>query len=532
MFKELSGDSDAKSIFTPHYLEEKIYKKFGNELKSLMPNKKKVVAPKVVSTIDDSLFAHLKDQDTLQAAAAILRKEILRIKKKKLPDYLTNQRLIKGECVTPPMVSEFLSSVIGSYKRQRRNCETFERHVNSLSQDMIYMTHNGNIKTSKHTCLGIALKSLTSSRKVVDIINHYGHCISYNAIEELETEATFSSVSRAGVCPEAINRDGNRSTGMVFDNYDTFVETKNGKDTLHDTVGIIYQNIEEGEEEEEAEATATRRNKRRRRSFETIQYELPHCAKNLKKTTNIQSELEKETNIIVHKNLYDRIDNIWMLSHAFGLSNTPMWTGFNSQIMTDDSPRQLISYLTPINDSPTNNSVVLATMQQCMSVLQELNQEYMQVTYDLAIAKIALQLQTTEGNTFQKLFIHLGAFYIMMSYFKAIGKVINDCGLTTIMVDSEILASGSVSGFIEGKHFNRCKRLHPMMALGLQILHFRSFLKSKNIPIAEDTEEELERLQSCQASSFFIHSASLKEICNDYAIYEQQTLNGDYGKTF
>ncbi|GBP23630.1 hypothetical protein EVAR_80247_1 [Eumeta japonica] len=35
-------------------------------------------------------------------------------------------------------------------------------------------------------------------------------------------------------------------------------------------------------------------------------------------------------------------------------------------------------------------------MQQCMKALQELNQEYMQVTYDLAIAKIALQIQATE----------------------------------------------------------------------------------------------------------------------------------------
>ncbi|XP_025836082.1 uncharacterized protein LOC108740487 [Agrilus planipennis] len=38
-------------------------------------------------------------------------------------------------------------------------------------------------------------------------------------------------------------------------------------------------------------------------------------------------------------------------------------------------------------------------MQQCMSALQELNQEYMQVTYDLAIAKIALQIQATETKS-------------------------------------------------------------------------------------------------------------------------------------
>ncbi|GFY36060.1 uncharacterized protein TNCV_4844321 [Trichonephila clavipes] len=326
----------------------------------------------------------------------------------------------------------------------------------------------------------MTLKSLTSSRKVIDIINHYGHCISYNAIEELETEATYSSVSRTGICPEAVNKNENLSTGMAFDNFDRFVDTKNGKDTLHDTVGIIYQNIDPNFEEEfvveEEEAGVTTHNKRRRRSFETIEYELPQCSKKLKKTTNIQAENEEEVNIIVHKSLYDRIDNVWMLSHAFRLVDTPMWTGFNSKIMIDDSPQQLISYLTPINESPTSNAVVLATMQQCMSVLQELSQEYMQVTYDLAIAKIALQIQATENNTFQKLFIHLGAFHIMMSYFKAIGKVINDCGLTTIMVESEMLASGSVSSFIEGKHFNRCKRLHPILSRSIREGDFQLFL--------------------------------------------------------
>lgn len=31
--------------------------------------------------------------------------------------------------------------------------------------------------------------------------------------------------------------------GIVYDNYDRFVETINGKDTLHDPIGILYENI-------------------------------------------------------------------------------------------------------------------------------------------------------------------------------------------------------------------------------------------------------------------------------------------------
>ena len=32
-------------------------------------------------------------------------------------------------------------------------------------------------------------------------------------------------------------------SGLAFDNYDRYVETLSGKNTLHDTVGIMYQNI-------------------------------------------------------------------------------------------------------------------------------------------------------------------------------------------------------------------------------------------------------------------------------------------------
>ncbi|GFU73182.1 uncharacterized protein TNCV_4118031 [Trichonephila clavipes] len=44
------------------------------------------------------------------------------------------------------------------------------------------------------------------------------------------------------------------------------------------------------------------------------------------------------------------------------------------------------------------------------------------------------------------------------------------------MIESNIIASGSVDSLVEGKNFNRCKRLHPLMALGLKMLHFDHFL--------------------------------------------------------
>lgn len=101
---------------------------------------------------------------------------------------------------------------------------------------MIYAVTNGQVKTRKHITLGMTLKSLTISRKVIDIMNRYGHCCSYNVIEELETEVIFSSTNRSNICPEGISLSPDLFT-EIFDNFDRYVDTTKGnacgKDTLH-----------------------------------------------------------------------------------------------------------------------------------------------------------------------------------------------------------------------------------------------------------------------------------------------------------
>ena len=90
---------------------------------------------------------------------------------------------------------------------------------------------------------GIAFKSLTGSRKIVDILNRLGHSVSYNTAEELETELTFASLENDRTTPAGMSLSPTLCTGVAFDNFDRFVETLSGKDTLHDTVGIAYQDI-------------------------------------------------------------------------------------------------------------------------------------------------------------------------------------------------------------------------------------------------------------------------------------------------
>lgn len=146
------------------------------------------------------------------------------------------------------------------------------------------------------------------------------------------------------------------------------METKTGKDTLHDTVGITYQNVDLNTPDESQsinisdvhEKVSLNLKKRRRRTFECVSTEISkeQLAKK-KMLTNLRSSDHESENLqCKNLQLYKTIDTLWMLSHALQLPNVPMWVGFNFLLVDNNSPKQIVSYLTPINESPTNKSVV------------------------------------------------------------------------------------------------------------------------------------------------------------------------------
>lgn len=343
------------------------------------------------------------------------------------------------------------------------------------------------------------------------MLNRYGHTINYTLAEELETEITYSSIHENQLIPSGISLDSNLSTNIAFDNYDRFVDTLSGKDTLHDTVGIIYQFtptvIDNNDNEKDADENVQEREPevlenesleqpnspssnnsdntleklpRKRRKIEEIPNEIPpYLIKPYAKTNLMPYEeiIKLLKDCYGHRVCSHRKNIVWALSLS-EIPSTPMWVGFNNLITIDNSKRQIVDYLPQINSSPTSYTVVHETMKRALKIAHECHQESIVVTYDLAIAKMAMQIQITERPKFNFLFINLGAFHIEMAFFKALGKYIDSSGIVDILVQSEALAAGSTNGFIDGKHFNRCKRLHPILSAALQTLHINPYLPS------------------------------------------------------
>lgn len=133
-------------------------------------------------------------------------------------------------------------------------------------------------------------------------------------------------------------------------------------------------------------------------------------------------------------------------------------------------------------------------MKISQKLAAECGEEYALVHYDLAIAKPVLQIQVQETPLYDNVFVCFGAFHIMLAYFAALGFILAESGGPHILTDTDVLAQGSVNGFISGRHYNRCKRLHPLLALAMSILHFQAFLKEYG-HLADSFVTQLQNLQ-------------------------------------
>ena len=66
------------------------------------------------------------------------------------------------------------------------------------------------------------------------------------------------------------------------------------------------------------------------------------------------------------------------------------------------------------------------------------------VTNDLAIPKVAMQIQSQESPKYDQLFTNLGAFHKELAYFKALGNIIDEPSGTYVLQKTEALAKGSI----------------------------------------------------------------------------------------
>lgn len=443
------------------------------------------------------------EEGQLVSAALLLRRQLQNTKKRPWNDPLDIDSLRQGSCEVPELVTTFFRVL---FSGKNRDSDTIKRRAMAASEDAVFNVHNGQLVPKKHILLANLVNSLTGSRKVMTVLNRLGHCVSYSMYEELQTELAVAIQNRELCSPKGAKRGA--VMGNAFDNYDEIVHTLSGVDSLHDTMGIFYQNIESSAEtieshalESECPPTPSRRKRKRTLPNECLPNEpMPYRKK--PRMTEFDYPAVNYNDLPRINSRAQKLDTLFLLNHIIS-DEVPMWIGYNASLHSDLLPKQVVHYMPNLNLPITKHDTVAQTMRRSQKCADECAQKYGLVTYDLDVAKTARKIQITNQPEFDNLFIMFGAFHLQMCFFRAMGKVIEESGGPAMLTDSGVLAPSSLRGFLECLNFNRCKRLHPLLALGMEILLFRRFMQG-----SENSEFLLDEL-----TTFDWKSCDRDEVC-------------------
>lgn len=313
----------------------------------------------------------------------------------------------------PESVRSFMKYFLQGPRKSQS--ERKDVQITSLSHALINCVSGGRIKTMASVVLGLSMKDLTNSKKVIDILNKLGFCLSYSVIEGVGTEIAHALNQQTSRMPQGLEQNRPElCTGVAFDNYDRYVETKSGKNTMHDTVGIVFQNcaphstVHERQHMNLAVATSRLTN-RRKKYFSCLDntvdpyVRFPKCFPTMKANEQL---IPRSLRFSVNLN------NLWMACFALKTSLATSWYAWNAKAYEDTGSQQKNGYLPQINASPTSNSVVYKTLDIALELLNESGQDFFVVTYDLGIASKAYKIQLECSPKFDRLYIVLGSFHI------------------------------------------------------------------------------------------------------------------------
>ena len=157
-----------------------------------------------------------------------MRRAISKEPTNRLTEDITLNDILEGEVKVPDIVLTFFRYLICGPDSRSWEQDSKRRRIDAISQDAVFASTSGRKIPRKHIQLGLNLKGMTGSRRVIEMVNRMGHCASYHYISEIETEMTFQAGKETNAIPYGMVPTADCGLGVAWDNFDRFVETKNG----------------------------------------------------------------------------------------------------------------------------------------------------------------------------------------------------------------------------------------------------------------------------------------------------------------
>ncbi|KAK6168598.1 hypothetical protein SNE40_019797 [Patella caerulea] len=402
--------------------------------------------------------------------------------------------------IVPLELFNFMSWVTGSSEEPTLSemvnvsDDTYPK-ILSICQDIVYLASGGRKQTPKALSLGLTTRHLTGSSQLLTILHKLGHCSSTSTIIGFETSLAELQLATQGSIPKGFGRS--IPAILVWDNIDFGEETLSGKGTTHHTNGILIQNKAMISETVKPREFSLPRGQRTLKAKSVTMFEY-HLTKR-HGPTDVRSDIEiDEKYFVANLKSANNLDLSFIILKYLTSSyddHLPGWTGFNCEIDSTIFPKSAIHYMPVIEASPTDMTTVNTILIKSVSVADSFQLSNILLVFDQAIYAKAQQIRWKDPELSKRLVIRLGEFHTTMAFLAIIGKVYKDAGLQDILIESDVVAQGSINGVINGHHYNRSLRAHKLLYEALQRLRFSVFLDSLGENDAIPIQKEMTNLE-------------------------------------
>ncbi|KAL9951254.1 hypothetical protein ACROYT_G043888 [Oculina patagonica] len=164
------------------------------------------------------------------------------------------------------------------------------------------------------------------------------------------------------------------------------------------------------------------------------------------------------------------------------------WTSFNEAHTAIDLEVSTVGYmpiiLAPAHDVDTLNTVV----QRIIQVAESFNQKHIVLTVDQALFPLLMELKWVVPEYKDVLIPRLGGLHTSMNFLKVLGQHIQDSGLPTIWIESEL--KEREFGTYICMPFTRC--CHFSIAMIIQIKHDGAVYLAQMKQLPEEVQTEFD----------------------------------------
>ena len=297
----------------------------------------------------------------------------------------------------------------------------------AIAQDLLFVASSGQNATPKTISLAMAMRQLTGSSTVLNLLNHFGHCMSHEYVLRHETALAQINISSEGALPPGFSK--HEFTTIAWDNDDFCEETKTGKGTTHVTGGIIIQR--QSYEAEESERASIPRSS----SLKLVPDEIAPYLPGKRVTVDLKEALDgvsiDESDYLTTQKTAKIFDLSLVLCRSLQDEYLfPNWTGFNTLLQSREIPvLSKVGYLPVINAPPTEMSTINAILKKSKEIANRLCIPYACLVFDESIYAKIQEMRWKDTDYLNKFIVRLGEFHMAMSFCGAIGKLFKDAGL-------------------------------------------------------------------------------------------------------